>query len=71
MTSFFTVPADTEDSRYCPECEQLKPFDQFYKDGIDTDGNIKYRRDCKECYKKRRLAAKKLKETKTKRKKKK
>lgn len=55
------IPADTETERYCPECEQMKPFDSFYRDGHTADGAVKYRRDCKECYKAKRMVNKRLK----------
>lgn len=51
------IPANTDSERYCPECCTMKPFELFYKDGHDSDGNVKYRRDCKDCYKAKRAAA--------------
>jgi hypothetical protein len=27
----------------------------FYKDGKDSKGNVKYRRDCRDCYKHTRM----------------
>lgn len=41
--------------RMCSSCEETKSVDEFYKDGKDPDGNAKYRRDCKECYRVSRL----------------
>ena len=43
-----------EGYRRCGTCMEEKPLDQFYKDGKDKDGNTRYRRDCKECYRKSR-----------------
>lgn len=48
---------DTPTSRVCGTCSQLKPVTQFYKDGTDSHGNTRYRRDCKECYRETRLQA--------------
>jgi hypothetical protein len=47
--------SDTETHRVCGTCGELKPVEDFYKDGKDNHGNIKYRRDCKECYKVTRI----------------
>lgn len=46
---------DTATHRVCGTCGELKPVSDFYKDGKDRDGNPKYRRDCRECYKKTRI----------------
>ena len=46
---------DTDTHHVCGTCGELKPLDAFYKDGTTPDGKVKYRRDCKECYKKARL----------------
>ena len=35
--------------KYCPRCEQEKPFDMFYKNKAKKDG---YQGSCKECKKK-------------------
>lgn len=48
------IKPDDEDGRYCGTCGEHKPYTDFYKDGTDSDGNIKYRRDCKECYRRTR-----------------
>lgn len=52
MTNLFvpeTVKAP-ETLRMCSTClMELEPV-EFYKDGTDRDGNVRYRRDCKECY---------------------
>ena len=59
----FIGDKDTDTHRVCGTCGELKPVECFYKDGKDKHGNIKYRRDCRECYKKTRVM-----EAKTKRK---
>ena len=46
---------DTNTHRVCGTCNELKPLAEFYKDGKDAEGNDRYRRDCKECYKNTRL----------------
>ena len=46
---------DTDTHRVCGSCGELKPVTAFYKDGKDRDGNIRYRRDCRDCYKKTRI----------------
>ena len=55
LQDMFEVPKDSDTHRVCGMCEESKPFDQFYKDGKDGKGNIKYRRDCKDCYKRARI----------------
>ena len=52
------IPSDTDTERYCPECKQMKPYTEFYKDGKSSTGEVRYRRDCKECYKAKRKEAK-------------
>ena len=52
---------DTDTHRICGSCGELKPVDAFYKDGKDRDGKIRYRRDCRECYKKTRMMEARLK----------
>lgn len=49
------LPEDADGCRTCGNCAQRKSTDNFYKDGRDSDGDIKYRRDCKECYRKTRV----------------
>lgn len=49
---------DTDTHRVCGTCGELKPVEEFYKDGKDKNGKIKYRRDCKDCYKKARIMCK-------------
>lgn len=51
INELFVSDKDTETHRVCGTCGELKPVEDFYKDGKDNHGNIKYRRDCKECYK--------------------
>ena len=41
---------DTTEHRLCGTCNQCKPVSEFYKDGRNSAGEIRYRRDCKECY---------------------
>jgi len=43
--------------RTCGTCGVTKPLDQFYKDGKDSKGRVRYRRDCKDCYKRARLTS--------------
>lgn len=52
---------DTDTEHICGTCGKLKPVSEFYKDGKAKDGKIKYRRDCKDCYKKTRLMEARLK----------
>ena len=56
---------DTDTHRVCSACGELKPVEEFYKDGKDSHGNVRYRRDCKECYKQLRIMEAKRKERKT------
>ena len=46
---------DTDTHRVCGTCGELKPVSEFYKDGRDSKGNVKYRRDCRDCYKQTRV----------------
>ena len=46
---------DTDTHRVCGTCGELKPLDAFYRDGRDSHGNVRYRRDCRECYKIQRI----------------
>jgi hypothetical protein len=55
IKDMFVSDKDTETHRVCGTCNELKPIEDFYKDGKDNHGNIKYRRDCKECYKVTRI----------------
>ena len=52
FTTGYIGDKDTETHRICGTCGELKPLQDFYKDGKDRKGNVRYRRDCKECYKK-------------------
>lgn len=57
----FVASKDTTTHRVCGTCGQLKPVIDFYKDGKDSQGNTRYRRDCKDCYKKMRIEEAKMK----------
>lgn len=50
-----------EGHKRCGTCLEEKPVEEFYKDGKDKDGNTRYRRDCKKCYKEVRESEKKVK----------
>lgn len=52
---------DTDTHRVCGTCEKLKPVSEFYRDGKDSQGNVRYRRDCKDCYKRIRVAEARMK----------
>lgn len=52
---------DTKTHRVCGACEKLKPVSEFYRDGLDSHGNVRYRRDCKDCYKKIRVVEARMK----------
>ena len=47
--------------RMCGTCGETKPLSEFYRDGKDKEGNVKYRRDCKDCYRITRLRARRMK----------
>lgn len=51
----FLAEGDTATHRICGTCGTKKPLNAFYKDGKDRQGKMRYRRDCKECYKKTRM----------------
>lgn len=51
LSDMFVSTNDTATHRVCGTCGELKPVTDFYRDGKDKDGNPRYRRDCKECYK--------------------
>lgn len=55
ITELFIADKDTETHRVCGTCGELKPVEAFYRDGKDSQGKPRYRRDCKECYKKARV----------------
>lgn len=46
---------DESTQRVCGTCGTAKPVEDFYKDGKDGEGKVKYRRDCKDCYKRTRI----------------
>jgi hypothetical protein len=50
-----TIEPDTAETRTCGTCNKPLALDKFYKDGTDKEGNPKYRRDCKDCYRSTRL----------------
>jgi hypothetical protein len=60
----FIGSRDTSTHRVCSVCGELKSVDDFYKDGKDSHGNVRYRRDCKDCYKTQRYLELKRKESK-------
>lgn len=60
----FIGTCDTNTHRVCGTCGKLKPFKDFYKDGTDSKGNVRYRRDCKMCYKKTRIQTESMKKPK-------
>lgn len=49
------IERDEDGFRTCGTCLERKPISEFYKDGVDTNGNPRYRRDCKQCYRISRL----------------
>lgn len=51
----FIADKDTDTHRVCGCCGLLKPVECFYKDGKYSNGKTRYRRDCKDCYKKTRF----------------
>lgn len=61
LTTGYIGDMDTETHRVCGTCGELKPVSEFYKDGLDSRGKVRYRRDCKDCYKKIRVAEAKMK----------
>lgn len=61
MQELFVASNDTDTQRVCGTCGKLKPVDEFYRDGKDSHGKIRYRRDCKDCYKMTRVFEKGLK----------
>lgn len=38
----------------CTFCGEIKPINEFPKNGVDANGNVRYRDDCKTCYNIRR-----------------
>ena len=59
---------DTDTHRVCGTCGELKSVDAFYKDGKDKHGKVRYRRDCRDCYKKQRILESKMKQERKRRK---
>lgn len=55
ITELFISERDTDTHRVCGTCGELKPVEMFYKDGKYSNGKTRYRRDCRECYKKTRM----------------
>lgn len=55
LTDLFEPSQDTETHRKCGTCGELKPVEAFYKDGKDNKGKVRYRRDCRDCYKRTRI----------------
>lgn len=55
ISSGYLSDRDTDTEHVCGTCGQLKPVTEFYKDGKDRHGKIRYRRDCKDCYKYQRM----------------
>ena len=51
----FVSTQDSDTHRVCGTCGERKPVEAFYKDGKDSHGNPRYRRDCKDCYKVTRM----------------
>lgn len=51
----FLSDKDTATHRVCGTCHDSKEVSEFYKDGKTAEGDIRYRRDCKECYKNARI----------------
>lgn len=61
------IPMDHRDAtgqvmRTCGTClVDKEAVTEFYKDGKDSSGNDRYRRDCKECYRVTRLSSRRAK----------
>ncbi|MNB86391.1 hypothetical protein D3C75_333340 [compost metagenome] len=55
------IQVDADGERTCGTCLMRLPLTKFYKDGKDADGCDKYRRDCKDCYRKNRLMTRRAK----------
>ena len=60
ITELFIADMDTDTERVCGTCGQRKPVTEFYKDG-KRNGKVRYRRDCKDCYKVTRVFERKTK----------
>lgn len=61
LTELFVAKDDTKTHRICGTCGESKLLEAFYKDGKDSYGNTRYRRDCKLCYKQTRYQEAKMK----------
>lgn len=61
IAELFLADNDTDTHRVCGTCGKLKPVEAFYKDGKDRNGKTRYRRDCRECYKRTRILEAKFK----------
>ena len=61
LNELFVASKDTETHRICGTCGVSRPLDEFYKDGKDSYGKTRYRRDCRDCYKKTRIQESKMK----------
>ena len=55
LSNMFIASNDSDTHRTCGTCGKLKELEQFYKDGKDSHGRVRYRRDCKDCYKRTRM----------------
>lgn len=55
ISELFISANDTDTERVCGTCGEKKSVECFYRDGKDHKGKIRYRRDCKDCYKKTRM----------------
>ena len=55
ISSGYLSDRDTDTEHVGGTCGQLKPVTEFYKDGKDRHGKIRYRIDCKDCYKYQRM----------------
>ena len=61
VADLFVAARDTATHKVCGTCGELRPLERFFKDGLDNKGNARYRRDCKDCYKKTRFQEAKMK----------
>lgn len=51
---YITEQPDGTITKVCTFCGEDKPITEFPKNGVDADGNTRYRDDCKTCYNIRR-----------------
>ena len=54
LPDMFVALNDSDTHRTCGTCGKTKELEQFYKDGKDSHGRVRYRRGCKDCYKRTR-----------------